>query len=185
MMKKTDKNLTLLSRKKHKRDEENRIILNMHVKDDTNILSVFSENDEPVISTEIADFLENITQSIHSDEKFALHIKSDCIDSEEQKLYEKAIKQYYTEKYIAVDRELKHYNRVALVLSLIGIFVLAVSIFIEYSRQSILWSEVIDIVAWVFLWEAVDIKFFQIRKLKENRKRYAAFVDMKIRYEDA
>ena len=45
-------------------------------------------------------------------------------------------------------------------------------------------KEVVDIVAWVFLWEAVDIKCFRMREMSLKRKRYAAFIDMKIDFID-
>ncbi len=46
------------------RDEQGRIIINMTVKDDSEFLSRFSERSTPVISSEVAEFLENSTQGI-------------------------------------------------------------------------------------------------------------------------
>lgn len=66
---------------------------------------------------------------------------------------------------------------------ILGVFVLAFAVFLDYKIGSVIWAEVIDIAAWVFLWEAVDIKFFKTRELKLKRQRYAAFMDMKIYYE--
>ena len=50
-----------VSQKQYRRDGEGRIIVDMNVKDDTDFLSVFSANDTPVISSEVAEFLENST----------------------------------------------------------------------------------------------------------------------------
>ncbi len=172
-----------ITEKVYQRDSEDRIIVNMNVKDDTDFLSVFSINETPVISNEVAEFLENSTQTIHADEQLTLCIKSDCIDETEQKLYKAAIKEYYSEKYCSNDRELQVFNRIAFVLAIVGILILSFAVFIEF-RNSVIWAEVIDIVAWVFLWEAVDIKFFKTRELKQKRKRYAAFISMKIQYEN-
>ncbi len=47
------------SERKYKRDADGRVIINMTVKDDTDFLSVFSTGDTPVISSEVAEFLEN------------------------------------------------------------------------------------------------------------------------------
>ena len=172
-----------ITEKQYPRDSEGRIIVNMNVKDDTDFLSVFSANDTPVISSEVAEFIENTTHSIRPDEQLSLHIKSDCIDKTEQKIYSTAIKEYYTERYRANERELKIHNLIALLLAFFGVLVLAFAIFLDYRVGSVIWAEVVDIVAWVFLWEAVDIKFFKTRELKLRRKHYAAFLDMKIQYE--
>ena len=110
-MKKSKKELCPnITEKQYPRDNEGRIIVNMNVKDDTDFLSVFSANDTPVISSEVAEFIENTTHSIRPDEQLSLYIKSDCIDKTEQKIYSTAIKEYYTERYRANERELKIHN---------------------------------------------------------------------------
>ena len=45
----------------HQRDEEGRVILHMTVENDEGFLSAFSESGDPVISTDVADFLEETT----------------------------------------------------------------------------------------------------------------------------
>ena len=79
---------------------------------------------------------------------------------------------------------LKKNHLIALALGVIGIFVLAAAIVVGYFYESAIWAEVIDIVAWVFLWEAVDIAFLETRKLKLDRQKYIAYVMMDIEYEN-
>ena len=95
-----------------------------------------------------------------------------------------SIKEYYSEKSIANARELKRNNIISLLLTLAGIFVLIVQLLFEYKLSSLIWAEVIDIVAWVFLWEAVDISAFGNRSLRLKNKRYLSYVSMKIEYVD-
>ena len=45
-----------------------------------------------------------------------------------------------------------------------------------------IWTEIVDIFAWVFVWEAVDQFFIERRKLILDRKKYQAFTEMKINY---
>lgn len=183
-MKKSKKELfPNLPEKDYQRDGEGRIIIDMTVKDDSDFLSKFSVTQTPVISGEVAEFLENSTHSVRPNEQLTLRVKSDCIDDTEKRVYKEAIKEYYAERYRANERELKVHNWIALTLAILGVVVLAFAIFWEYKVQSVLWAEVIDIVAWVFLWEAVDIKFFQTREMRIKRKRYGALFSMKIEYE--
>lgn len=171
-----------ITEKQYPHDSEGRIIVNMNVKDDTDFLSVFSTSETPVISSDVAEFLEKSTLTIRPNEQLALHVKSDCIDEKEQILYKNAIKEYYKEEYQANQKELSVCNKIAFFLALFGVLVLAFAVFLDYKIGSVIWSEVIDIMAWVFLWEAVDIKFFKTRGLKLRQKRYSAFIDMKIEY---
>ena len=60
--------------------------------------------------------------------------------------------------------------------------ILSLALLLEYRVGSLIWAEVIDIAAWVFLWEAVDIGIFRNRELREKRLRYRSFMEMKIVY---
>lgn len=157
-------------------------VIEMVVKNDDNFLSTFSNSITPVISEEVATFLENRVENIHSKNKINLKICSDCIDNEEQKLYDVAVKQYYQEKYISSKSEIKKYNLISLILVFFGLLVLSASIFIEYYFNRLLWAEAIDIVAWVLLWEATDIFIFKIASLRRKTNKYLMLYCMNIEY---
>ncbi|MBR2870386.1 MAG: hypothetical protein IKB98_03315 [Clostridia bacterium] len=163
-------------------DKDGRVVINMMVKDDSDFLSVFSENQTPVISSSVAEFIENSAHALPPKSSMTLRIKSDCVDKEEREIYPKAIKEYYSEKYVANEKELVRYKVTALILAILGVLILAVAIFISEKFGAPLWSEVIDIVAWVLLWEAVDIMAFRSRNQRLLRWRYLAFIDMKVEF---
>jgi len=165
-------------------EKANSHIIRMNVSDDTNFLSVFSEDDTPVISDEVASFLETSTESVKSRDSLTLRIKSGCIDDVEKETYRRAIRAYYTQKYIASQRELAKNRTIAIFLAVAGILVLALALLVEYLHGSLIWAEVIDIVAWVFLWEATDLYFLASRKLKHDRRKYIAYVNMAVEFED-
>lgn len=170
-----------LSTRKHERDENGNVVINMTVNDDSGFLSPFSENNMSVISTDVADFIENNTHSLPPNEKLCLKIHSNCIDDNEKEVYKKAIKEYYAEKYLANEKELKRNYFVALILLLAGIFVMTVSIFLNEHNIEI-WSYVVDIASWVLLWEAVDIFLLESKSLTLLRKRYLSYLSMNITY---
>lgn len=178
--KKTDTHL----KQRYQRDGEGRIVINMTVKDDSDFLSVFSQSDTPVIGSEVAEFIENSTSSILPKEQLTLRIHSGCIDDTEKELYREGIREYYSEKSIANARELRRNNVVSLLLLIAGVLVLALQLVLEYRFDSVIWAEVIDIAAWVFLWEAADIRFFGNRSLQLKNRRYRSYLSMKIEYVD-
>ncbi len=164
------------------RDSNGRAIINLHVNDDSNFLSPYSEEDKPIINEEVASFLENSAQAIPHNESLTLRINSNCIDQQEQTLYKKAIKNYYSNHLVSVNRELGKSFCIATILAILGVVILTIAQIVGYYLGSIIWAEVIDIAAWVFLWEAVDIFVFRTRNLQLNKKRYYAFVDMNVEY---
>ncbi len=171
-----------MKEREYKKDEEGRVIIQMNVKDDKDFLSEFSESETPVISPEVAEFLENSTHAIPAGEPLALHIHSDCIDDEEKVIYESAIKEYYLQKYIANEKEVKRNHILAVSFALFGVLVLISEFIFDYKIGNVVWSEVIDIVAWVLLWEATDIALLETRGLRIKKKRYLAYLSMKIEY---
>lgn len=168
--------------RKYKRDDDGRVIIQMNVKDDANFLSEFSESATPVISTEVAEFIENETNAVPPNEDFTLQVYNDCIDDREEKVYSAAIKEYYMQKYIANEREIKRNRFAVLLLGIAGILVLAAELIFDYRVGNALWSSVIDIVAWVLLWEAADIGVLEARVTAIKRKRFLAYLSMKTEY---
>lgn len=164
------------------RDFESRVVINMTVKDDSDFLSVFSHNSDPVISADVADFIENGAEPFHHKECLTLRIHSNCIDEEEKKIYDSAIRNYYREKEIANTRSIKRNNAIVLLLLLFGIAVLGFSIFLEAVISSAVWPEIVDIFAWVLVWESADIGIFKNNELRIKRKRYYSFIKMRIEY---
>ncbi len=166
----------------HRRDAEGRVIIPMNVKSDDNFLSEFSENDTPIIASEVASFIESNTCAVHPNEELTLQIRSDCIDEEEQPLYSNAIREYYMQRYVANEREIKHNLGIVLFLGLVGVLVLAARIIYDHAFDNVIWGEVIDIVAWVLLWEATDIGLLETRDLRMQKKRCLSYLSMKIEY---
>ena len=164
------------------RDEQGRIIIRMSVKDDNDFLSPFSATDTPVISMQVADFIEHSTSHFHPGEQYVLQIRSSCIDEDERTLYRNAIQEYYTQQYITNERELKHTRRLAWGLGAAGLVVLAIAVFLEHSITSMVWAEFVDIIAWVLLWEGTYIELFDNRKRRLRRKSYLSYRSMDIQF---
>lgn len=72
------------------RDGEGRAVINMTVKDDSGFISAYSECGTPVISGEVAEFIEGATHALRPNELLTLRIHSDCIDEVEKELYREA-----------------------------------------------------------------------------------------------
>ena len=145
-----------------------RTTIKMQVLNDDDFLSPFSMSEVPVINSEVADFIENSTINLPPKEKLKIIIHSNCIDDNEKLLYDKAIKEYYQERYTSLRKELvRNYFAVA-IMFIVGVIILTISIF---KVNTLVKSEIIDIVAWVLIWEACDISFFTNRSLRIKEKR--------------
>ncbi len=162
-------------------DNDNRTVIDMLVKDDTEFLSKFSNKNSFVISSEVATFLENSVKNVKLKEDLKLRIYSDCIDDEEKVLYRQGVKDYYSDALNSVKREYKRNIMYSIILALVGIVLIAVALIVGSYGQE-LWTEAIDIVAWVFCWEAVDMFVFKSRSLRIDKLRFSALSNIVIEY---
>jgi len=177
----TEKNLKI-DKNNNSIKTNDRETINMSLKDDSNFLSVFSKTETMVINSEVANFLENQVQAFKPNQLLTLNVTTNCVDDNEKEEYKKAIKEYYSQRYFFLTGEIKRNYLIAYVLFFIGFIILALSVFMQINFNSAIWSEVIDIMAWVFLWEAIDIIAFKTKALRVEKKRCVAFVNMNVNF---
>lgn len=156
--------------------------IGMNVVDDSDFLSEYCEIGKPVIAGEVAEFLENAASEYHPNQTFVLDIKSDCIDETEKPRYVAAIKNYYDLKLTEVQREIKRKSLIASLFTVIGIIALTIMIILSSNNLGAIWTECIDIFAWVFLWEAVDQFFIERSSLLMKSRRFKRFTEMPVRF---
>lgn len=161
------------------RDEEGRAVIDMTVLRDEDFLSDFSAK-KPVVSSEVADFLQASAMAFSPKEPICLKIYSDCIDSEEEKVYSKALTEYYVRHYKSNRRDLRRNAITSSILFLIGLLTLSVTLLVMYFNVNPLVEEVLDILSWVFLWEAFDQFFIERLLLRIDRRRYLRLIEAKI-----
>lgn len=171
---------TLLE-KERERDEEGRIIVSMNVLNDDSFLSPFSETETPMISSGVAEFIEESIDGIAPYETYTLRIKSNCIDEQEKEVYKKAVKAYFQRRYTQNEKEIRRNRIISALCLFFGILVLGFAIFLEY-HLNLIWAEVMDIVAWVLVWEAVYVEAFENYRARGRRYYYLACMTMKIEY---
>lgn len=161
---------------------QSEIILN--VINDDNFLSPYSPTLKPIISNDVAEFIENWANEFHPKSELSLRIISNCIDENEKKLYNDAIRNYFKLKLKELHRTLRMKKLIGITFSIIGILVLAFMYICDRMDIKAIWIECINIFAWVFIWEAVDILFIERKALLLKERRLSTFITMPIYYEE-
>lgn len=169
-------------RKKALIDEEGRTIISISVLKDDDFLSYYSINEQPIITTEVADCLENSVKHLKPKTKLHFIFKSNEIDENEEIAYEKAINNYYTSEFIELCNDMRSHLFLSLIMTFVGAFFFALSLIVEKNSDNQILFNIIDIIAWVFVWEAVDIFFLERAKLKYKRQRCFEIMNSKISF---
>lgn len=171
-----------IKRQDYPRDEAGRATIKMTVHDDSEFLSSYSHGAAEVISSETAEFIRDSALGLPPKEEFTLQIYSDCIDAEEQKIYPEAIHTYFERNFADTAREMRINAVQAIIMFVIGVLALGVMIIGEHLGWGEVWVECLDIFAWVFLWESVDIFFLERTALRRRANRYLSFVKMNVQF---
>lgn len=150
------------------------------VADDAGFLSPYSTAGKPVVSSEVSEFLDNDAKAIRPKNALRLKICGDCIDEIEKVKYAEAIKNSYEQKLAEEKRELKKKTITSAIFAVIGIIALIFMLASEKIGISEVWKECIDIFAWVFIWEAVDLFFIERAAISLRLKRYKNFARAEI-----
>lgn len=165
------------------RDDEGRAVVDFRVNNDDEFLSPYSVGNHDVIAQDVAEFIEGRLSTLPVEEHVRLRIHSDVISKREEKIYEQAIRDYYADKYESVRQEKRRLSVMALVMAIIGVLALTVMIALEvFALRTSVILEVIDIFAWVFLWESVDLFFFECTALRIKQKRYLSVIESVVEY---
>lgn len=149
-------------------------LIRLHVNDLDYFLSPLSVDGVPVISDETAYllnfYLKNM--SVDGDEKLCFEVTAPDITENEQSIYRKAIKNYYREEFIDVQIKFRENLKKTITMLGVGLLPLFLKIFLHlFVGLGNEFTEIINIAAWVFLWEAVDLFFIKRVELRKVQLR--------------
>lgn len=162
---------------------KDKFVIDILVNNEEDMLSPFSGMN-PIISSSLFDYLEQKTNNRKIKNGIVLNVISNTIDALEELLYKNAIYNTYEEKYLEAKKDSKRNLIVAITMMFIGILTLVVGIILDHHNKSSIILEIYDIIAWVFIWEAVDIFFFKQFSLKFKRKKYQHLMNAEINFKN-
>lgn len=165
-----------------KEDDKGNALFNICIKDKDEVLSPFYYDDKEVINVEFANMLDNVVSSVPLKKGVHLSLKCSDINDSEKERYSKAIKNYYENKMVDSFIKLKN-NRNLLILTIFLAMISLVGLFLVnfYSAPWII-VEVVDVIAWVFVWEAVDLTAFKRALIRHEYYRARSLYKSKISY---
>ena len=164
-------------------NENGKLIIKINVKNDDGFLSPYTLKDTPILSSETVEFLEHAVKDTDNDDEISFEISSNVIDENEEKEYADAIKNYYSREIVETKEKFKKNTISSAVMIFLGILVFALRIIFSSNFQNEIVLNVLDVVAWVFVWEATDLFFFKRSEIRakqlKNLKIYTADIVFK------
>lgn len=164
------------------KDEDGKSIINIKIEKEDDILSPFSM-DKPIISNELAEFLDHHLRPMVI--KNGIHLQVYSLNKlEKEKEYESAIRNYYKNVLLEKNREIKKNKIISLFMLIFGTLILTLSIIFSFFERLTIVASIIDIIAWVFIWEAVDLHFLQRPKIELEELKAFEMINSKITFKN-
>lgn len=166
-----------------KTDKNGKNLINININDNSNILSSFSK-DKPLISNDLSEYINKETYPLNLKNGLHININSNEISENDKTLYKQAIINYYENDLINSYRKNKRMIIISLIFLLLGIIVLSISLIVSNNNDHIIASQVYDIIAWVFVWEATDIFFLQKPEINHKAKISFEIINSEITFNE-
>ena len=149
-------------------DEEDRAIINVGAERYDDVYSAYCYKGGDTLSSELVGYLKKKATAVPLDYDLTIkfHVKK---ASEEKRLdIQSAVKENYVNDIRAIDEKLVKTTIFSMWFILIGIvFTLAYLLTLDVIPEAV--SYIVDILAWLFLWEGIDAFFLDRRGLLIDR----------------
>lgn len=164
-------------------DEYDRGIIDVGAEHYDDLFSYYDMDGKSILDNEFIDFIEMKADSIppHKDLTLCFHIPD---ANEEKRLeIEKTLKDTYIKQTHAINRKIKENNKFSLTMLIVGLALSTVYYFMNMYNSIPVLSYILNIVeicAWVFVWEAVDSYFLYKRDLEDDLLKKYRFIQSRI-----
>ncbi|MGN1227936.1 MAG: hypothetical protein ACI4TX_04760 [Christensenellales bacterium] len=138
----------------------------------TDFLCPYAISGQERISSEFSSFLEVNAKQVPL--KYNLHLRlkqSQALSEDEKDRVKFAIKNDFAEKIVSIKTALKSSMTYSIIMMVLGILMIFVIVLNNAYGVGIL-KEILTIVDWVFIWNAVDTYFFKYVGQKANLRNY-------------
>ena len=142
-------------------------IINIKVQNKEQIISNFSYDENDKINKDLSEFIVAKSKRVHISKDIKLNFyTNEHIDKNE---IQSTIKNHFHEEYLESKSELKRLNIFIITMLILGVLTFAILVALYNRNFSNFYFEMIlEIAAWVFIWESVDATFLQRPKIRRK-----------------
>ncbi len=155
--------------KKNKKDKiEDDKIINIKIENKEQAISPFSYDENDKLNSDLSEFIIDKSKGVRMRQEIQLNIFTDApLRKEEMQV---TICNHFAQELEEGKRELRKTNIFSLVMLLLGIGTFAILATLYNSGFSNFYFEsILEIAAWVFVWEAIDSIFLERPKVRRRK----------------
>lgn len=155
-------------------------ILSVKAETRDELFSRYNYNNDDVINRDFTDYIWHKAKLVPLNQNIKIQIH--CPADTSKREVKTSLKNYYRAEYLETKNELKKISFFSITCLLLGIITLLVLSVFNFAWNNFYVVSIVDILVWVFVWEAFDSFFFKRwdgkRKLKRIQKLYSAEIEL-------
>lgn len=159
------------------------VIIQIGLKNVEDFFNPYSYKDYELVNTELLDFIYTNEKTIPISESITLEINAECpVNKDDQQRIKETLKRQHAEDVIVVNKKLKQNFLSGIINFLLGVLILAGTLFLENNEffMSNVLINTLMIIAWVFVWKAIEQLFIERVRLKNLLIRNYRLMNAKV-----
>ena len=159
------------------------VIIQIGLKNVEDFFNPYSYKDYELVNTELLDFIYTNEKTIPISESITLEINTECpVNKDDQQRIKETLKRQHAEDVIVVNKKLKQNFLSGIINFLLGVLILAGTLFLENNEffMSNVLINTLMIIAWVFVWKAIEQLFIERVRLKNLLIRNYRLMNAKV-----
>lgn len=134
-----------------------------------------------MMNPEVDKYISMCENSIPSNEEISLDIYTENpTTNEEKRRIRQTVKRHHAERLIAVKQKLKRNLTFGLICSIVGLLILFAEAVLYEVVSSMYIDTVMAVLGWLFLWDGIEIMFYERGELKDEKNRSYRLMNAKV-----
>jgi len=180
-IKKIDKSIAMKEAQKIDYDKNGRVIIEVGLKNADDFFSPYSYRTYEMMNPEVDKYIKLCESSIPSNEEISLDIYTENpTTNEEKRRIKQTVKRHHAEQLIGVKQKLKSNLTLGLACSIIGLLILFAEAILYDVVSSMYFDTVMAVLGWLFLWDGLEIMFYERSDLKAQKNRSYRLMNAKV-----
>ena len=180
-IKKIDKSNIMKEAQRIDYDKDGRVIIDVGLKCADDFFSPYSYRTYEMMNPEVDKYINMREDTIPNNEEISLDIYTENpTTNEEKRRIKQTVKRHHAEELIAVKRKLRHNLMLGLFCSIVGLLILLLEAIVYNLVSNMYLDTVMAVIGWLFLWDGLEIMFYERGELKEQKIRSYRLMNAKV-----
>lgn len=160
--------------------EDGKAIIEVSLPSQQDFYSPYSVKGDDTLHPELDNYILEAERNIKLNKKLKINIYTDKDETTSHQQIKKAFRMHYASKLATAESQLRKDLFISLIFLVTGILFLGLYLVSIFHDWHLAVSSILDIVAWVFLWEFVDKFAIQNSFTRLQKKRYLRLVKAEV-----